>query len=91
MTEMVERVAKAIFGHWREHPQLSAAKQATAWDGLDDGFKQTWLVCARSAIETMREPTDEMNDCESIQELMNGPPTRRWQWIWTSLIDEITK
>ena len=67
---LVEAVAAACFGHWREHPQLSAAKQATAWGNLDEAFKATWRVNARSVIAVIRERlatvTSEMRTARGV-------------------------
>jgi hypothetical protein len=50
MTEMVERVAKAMF----EHDYIGRS-----WDNNCDCYaKDEWRKRARAAIEAMREPTD---------------------------------
>lgn len=51
MSEMVERVAKAIF------------KQAIGHEPVGDEMPPHWLDHARAAIEAMREPTIVM--CEA--------------------------
>lgn len=50
----------AIFGCWREKPRLSKAEIALAWAALHPAFKEPWIVCAREAIEAMREPSAAM-------------------------------
>lgn len=51
MSEMVERVAKAIAMHWGCAPQT--------YD-LNPDVRKDWAGYARAAIEAMREPTPNM-------------------------------
>lgn len=46
MSEMVERVARAI-------------ARAEKWDNISEKTLSVYLPLARAAIEAMREPTDE--------------------------------
>ncbi len=51
MTEMIERVAKAIYGKLGPHGEL---------DAEGSGDLGLAVLIARAAIEAMREPTDAM-------------------------------
>lgn len=55
-------------------------------DEGDDGIPRG-LKVARAAIRAMREPTREQ---EIVMNKLLGPdtpPTRRWGWVWESMID----
>jgi hypothetical protein len=55
MTDMIERVAKAIHGScntWTAIPQT--------WDRLNSTERRALYFAARAAITAMREPTEEM-------------------------------
>lgn len=64
MSEMVERVAKAL---WRQDPETrSNWDPNTEWDRVwatvmtPESGRAIWLNRARIAIQAMREPTEEM-------------------------------
>lgn len=81
MSEMVERVARALYhAHSRNKP----------YDILQPEFQRQYEKQARAAIEAMREPTEAMKNamCEA------GPDTNsgEFSWddaatVWTSGID----
>ena len=77
MSEMVERVAKAIY----------ALQFGKPWAG---NFSQDDArVCARTAIEAMRQPTEEM-EIEGLNANPRGPsvyPDYDAKRIWSSMID----
>lgn len=50
MSEMVERVARAMF----------EADRGGSWDDVRENSKAMWRSFARAAIEAMREPTEAM-------------------------------
>jgi hypothetical protein len=50
MSEMIERVAKAICAAYSNDP----------WDNLDAHWLRVYRTEARAAIESMREPTGPM-------------------------------
>lgn len=56
MSEMVERVARAIY---ETEPFLNQG-EVVAWERLTSWGKRDSLVFARAAIEAMREPTAGM-------------------------------
>ncbi len=56
MSEMVERVAKALFASRRTILPLAR------WDQLTDAGREQYRFEARAAIEAMRGPTEEMSD-----------------------------
>lgn len=52
MSELVERVARAIYA--AENPQ------GRLWEDRADGTRGTYLALARAALAALREPTKEM-------------------------------
>jgi hypothetical protein len=64
VSEMIERVARAIYGD--------------LWDEFKDQehMKQKMLSASRDAIEAMREPTEDMH----IMCGLLGPKTIKEQW-----------
>ena len=57
MSEMVERVAKAMQLGIMVNPPDDRSK---AWTGLSDSARESFETMARAAIATMREPTEAM-------------------------------
>jgi hypothetical protein len=57
MSEMVERVARAIIEMLNK---IDGDPNATAWDNASQEMKEGMYPLARAAIEAMREPTDDM-------------------------------
>lgn len=57
MTDMIERVARAIVDTWAAG---AVGVEGGGWDAQDDFGKDAARKCARAAIAAMREPTDEM-------------------------------
>lgn len=55
MSEMIERVANAIY--WNDHAGL---RGVSAFANANSKLRQTYLGRARTAIAAMREPTPEM-------------------------------
>lgn len=53
MSEMVERVARAI--------QATRGPREN-WDRVTPATRDLWMADARAAIEAMREPTEAMTD-----------------------------
>jgi hypothetical protein len=54
MSEMVERVARAMFDQeWAGHKD---------WAQADAEDRAYWVGCARVAVEAMRVPTEAMKD-----------------------------
>ena len=79
MSEMVERVARAI--GIREHPSDS--------EWFDDHEKERWAAywpAARDALSAMREPTEAM--CEPPTRLYGNIATGNAEEIWQLMIDE---
>ncbi len=59
MSEMIERVAKAM---WEENIN-HVSKGITgleAWENESERLRDDWRFFARAAIEAMREPSDKM-------------------------------
>ena len=51
MTEMIERVARALFAQ--------ECREFAQWPGTEEN-QEYWRAAARAAIEAMREPTEAM-------------------------------
>ena len=56
MSEIVERVARAIFADMVR----GTSRPDWAWEETSDTAKETWCRTARAAIAALREPTDAM-------------------------------
>lgn len=76
MSEMVERVAKALFEWQASHGDWNAA------DAED--IREDCRTAAREAIGAMHGPTDAM--CEAAAEC-DGPPSITWE----AMIDQALK
>jgi len=63
MSEMIERVARALYERENAGNPFPGAAEHFAWDGPNFKGQNTWREMARVAIKVMREPTDEM--CEA--------------------------
>jgi hypothetical protein len=86
MSEMIERVAKAIdtvLGD--DHESLSIEMGCGSLS--KEMRAEAMAKAARAAIEAMREPTDAMVDIDSIIML----PTKKNYRIWQAMIDEALK
>jgi hypothetical protein len=55
MTDMIERVATALYEQWAASFVVSKT-----WDGAKPGSQAEFRTIARTAIAAMREPTEEM-------------------------------
>lgn len=82
MTEMVDRVARAMFD--QDHDE--------GWDRGEAATKQIYLNNARAAIEAMREPTEEMVDAAHTAQRWSegfGPDIGKVQdqLKWQAMID----
>jgi len=78
MSEMVERVARAI----------CESTEADIFDELDAHsiFRAVYIQQARAAIEAMREPTDEMIEAGLEHQVHTVENSRastfvRWSWM----------
>lgn len=60
MSEMIERVARAMFERWLDEPETVREQPQNGpypkWEDMRIG-QEKWLNQARAAIEAMREPT----------------------------------
>lgn len=82
MTEMIERVARAIFA--------AKSQTHTTWEQCDWGYRTMKMKEARAAIEALREPTEGMvkaadrrNDDNDDEEATLAN--------WQAMIDEALK
>ena len=88
MTDMIERVARAIVDTWAAG---AVGVEGGGWNAQDDFGKDAARKCARTAIAAMREPTDEMNDA-GADKCDGGCAEESCQFgfmgkIWTAMID----
>lgn len=61
MTEMIERVARAIYASEGNRVKPAGGEwRATTLDDEDQEYRDLYYEYARAAIEAMREPTVEM-------------------------------
>ena len=85
MSEMVERVAKAL---------IERIGSPWEWDEMDPMVQRLWLGHARAAIEAMREPTGEMSHVGEIARISApalGPRSHRANTTFKAMIDEALK
>ena len=86
MSEMVERVARAIY----EDDFGGPDRTPTPWAERDEEFRETVRSNARAAIQAMREPTSAMVEAaDSRRDPRNG-------WLgaisaWEAMIDAALK
>ena len=86
MTDMIERVAKAMAEN--DSGPMDSALFAIHWRE----FGEDYIDSARTAIAAMREPTDEMNDAGADKCDGGGCAEESCQFgfmgkIWTAMID----
>lgn len=69
MSEMVERVAKAI-----------CESSGQSWESAGDGYREICDGFARAAIEAMREPTEDMQEAADMDRTYYGHiATNNWR------------
>ncbi|WP_421445450.1 hypothetical protein [Agrobacterium tumefaciens] len=56
MSEMIERVARALWSKAKDEP----TRRSVGFSFENDPLRLWWIDQARAAIEAMREPTDRM-------------------------------
>lgn len=78
MSEMIERVARAILGE--------RFGGAADWDRESETFRAACRAQARAAFAAMREPTDDMVDAGYNETMMRGARLH-----WQAMIDEALK
>jgi metal-dependent amidase/aminoacylase/carboxypeptidase family protein len=93
MSEMVERVARAIYGI---HPFSASPAERTPlrWDDLAINIRVDFRAEARAAIAAMREPTREMLDAArdwSIRKNGMGVGDGQAIGCWQAMNDEAGK
>lgn len=87
MSEMVERVARAIFGawatdvgsshSWEELEQATVVASEVEAPTLHQMHRQAYAE-ARAAIEAMREPTEAMKLAGEVPLINSGPQDDAW-------------
>lgn len=94
MSEMVERVARAIatelgadldtaFANKTEWTNMRGTDAAGRWRDINEPFKSDYLAAARAAIEAMRSQTLVYRDNGHVVHEMRGAPDD----IWKTLLD----
>jgi hypothetical protein len=79
VSEMVERIARAIFDGQRD---------TIAWDSLKPEFQAEYRDDARAAIAAMREPTFEMSEAAFRIEAAGHSQRTLIEAAWRAMIDE---
>lgn len=84
MSEMVERVAKALFQWQHGHDR---------WDEAEPDVREDACEAARAAIEAMREPTEAMCDAADALDRVEAGVLRTEVPFdaWIAMIDEALK
>ena len=85
MSEMVERVARAIHEASKEPPDRHLAE--VLYNRLTNQSQDRWRERARAAIVAMREPTERMKTAFILAECNKGPG-RRATDCYNAAIDE---
>lgn len=97
MSEMVERVARAIatelgadldtaFADKTEWTNMRGTDAAGRWRDINEPFKSDYLAAARAAIEAMREPTGGMLKA-GFKNTLNDAFDTEVSYIWQAMID----
>jgi hypothetical protein len=91
MSEMIERVAKALY---IEMAMLSGERQLS-WDKGASECQNASLILAAAAISAMRFPTEKMEDAGGAIEMVGGydyaPLGSYAAQAWEAMIDEALK
>ena len=88
MNEMVERVARAIYGNIHSGPI------PTPWSTVKSfGSEGVWHDLARDAIAAMREPTDAMIEVHisHVPDVAKSHMRKAHRQTWQAMIDEALK
>ncbi len=89
MSEMVERVARAICSA-RRHDDCICSRSVTNCAACD--FGEMHFLQARAAIKAMMEPTEKMANAGSAELVnvlnKNRPPVRCWQAMLTAALED---
>jgi hypothetical protein len=90
MSEMVDRVAKAIAAEAWGH---SLTGESLPWEKIPDVYRDGYRRWAVKAIEAMREPTDKMVfDADTpVGDEGVSPTYADVRTIWRSMINEALK
>lgn len=88
MSEMVERVAQALFDRECQRAKLrgrsSHHKEGTLVVNMPPSYRDDYLSDARAAIEAMREPTEGMADQIIYSQLET---IQQGEDLWRAMID----
>lgn len=88
MSEMVDRVARAIYlSPLGGHDDPSAPR----WDELRESHKDGFRDNARAAIEAMRLPTEAMVDAADTKDIETCQYCASGQEHWQAMIDQALK
>jgi len=91
MSEMIERVAEAIYlAHIKNYAGLAKQPEGK-WEQLADWQKDYGRAQARAAIEAMREPTDAMIEAGWQDGMAGFGEGEECEPVWHAMIDEALK
>ncbi len=103
MSEMVERVARALQKAWYEGPTGKEIRGiAPPWDLLDQFEHERWRLSAVTAVAAMQDPTEAMEyaahkaaiqctektSAEFVSDGKSWPVFLRPLVLWQAMIDE---
>lgn len=87
MNEMIMRMAKAMYD---AYPILDENDAPISWEDLErEGDRNPCILCARAAIEAMREPTEAMVTAGNVDcwSYFGDEPFPSFERGWASAID----
>lgn len=87
MSEMIDRVAKALFAQsFPGHPEAREVIEAN-WHQMAPELLEKWRGAARSAVEEMRVPTTQMMDAVQFDWYIGSACAT----VYQTMIDEALK
>ena len=85
--EMVERVAWAILQAL--HSTVPEDQRPQGWSDVRGDHEERIIDAAKAAIKAMRDPSKEQANVMRAAFSGEAPPTRRWEWVWQTMIDAV--
>jgi hypothetical protein len=98
-SELVERMARAIWDVYQASPIVTEGSAGLTWDDLlriaekpmplmaASKIVETARAEARAALMATRQPTEAQAKVMDEALGSHRPPTRRWHWVWQEMID----
>lgn len=91
MSEMVERVAAAMYLHGPSTLVIPSGWPFPEWEEADQSIKDCWRDYARILIAAMREPTEAMVVAAGKENELAATPEADATAAWQTMIDEALK